>query len=187
MARPREHSDDELLDRISAALVGATESWTLADAARVAGVHPATLIKRFGSKHGVLVALSTKWSAAIPDTPQTHDCVAELESWVDGLAGPPHERTQAVASLTMLLEDMRDEELSLLLSGGWERQINYLAALLSAAHAAGKLTGSPTPATSAALLLDIVNGCYLRATATGARDSTANPRTLIRALMESWK
>jgi AcrR family transcriptional regulator len=185
VARPREHSDDDLLDRISAGLADASGSWSLTGAARVAGVHPATLVKRFGSRHGVLVALSRRWCAALPDAPRTPDCLAELSSWIDGLSGPPEERSRGVAGVAMLLEDLRDEELSRLLGAGWERQIGYLSALIAGAHAAGGLTRSPVPRTAAALLLDIVNGSYLRAAA-GHGVSTADPRTLIHALLESW-
>ena len=186
MARPREHSDDDLLDRISRGLAEASGSWTLAEAARAAGVHPATLVKRFGSKHAVMVALSKRWSAAIPEAPLTHDCLAELRSWVEGVATPPPDRSRGVAGVTMLLEDLKDNELSQLLSAGWERQITYLTALISGAHADGQLSRSPEPRTAAALLLDIVNGSYLRAAASARSTTTVAPRTLLHALMESW-
>ena len=186
MARPREHSDDDLLDRISAGLADASGSWTLAEAARVAGVHPATLVKRFGSKHAVLVALSKRWGSAIPEAPLTHDCLSELRSWVAGVARPLQERSRGVAGLTMLLEDLKDDELSGLLSAGWERQITYLTALIGGARADGELTRSPDPRTAAALLLDVVNGSYLRAAASAHPATTVAPQTLVHALMESW-
>ncbi len=186
MARPRAHTDDELLDRISGGLIGATGSWTLTDAARVAGVHPATLVKRFGSKHDLLVALSRRWCAGIPERPLTDDCVAELDSWIDELAQPPKERSRRVADLSMLFEDIKDDELSALLSAGWERQISYLTALIGGAHACGKLARSPACRTAAALLLDVANGCFLRGAATEDPATISNPQTLIRALLESW-
>jgi AcrR family transcriptional regulator len=186
MARPREHSDDELLDRVSAGLADASGSWTLTEAARAAGVAPATLVKRFGSKHAVLVALSKRWSAAIPERPLTGDCLAELRSWIEGVGGPPQDRSRGVASITMLVEDLKDDELSRLLSAGWERQITYLAALIGGARADGRFTRSPEARTAAALLLDVVNGSYLRAVASARSTTTATPRTLLNALMESW-
>lgn len=186
MARPREHSDDDLLERISAGVADASGSWTLAEAARAAGVHPATLVKRFGSRHAVLVALSERWSAAIPEAPLTQDCLGELRSWVDGVARPPRDRSRGVAGVTMLLEDLKDGELSRLLSAGWERQITYLAALISGARDDGHLTRSPEPRTAAALLLDVVNGSYLRAAASARSTTTVAPQTLLNALMESW-
>ncbi|MFE4514638.1 TetR/AcrR family transcriptional regulator [Kitasatospora sp. NPDC056783] len=186
MARPREHSDDDLLDRISAALADTSGAWTLAEAARAAGVHPATLVKRFGSRHAVLVALSTRWSAAIPQAPLTGDRLGELRSWVDGVARPPRDRSRGVVGVTMLLEDLKDDELSRLLGEGWERQITYLAALVGGAREDGHLTRSPEPRTAAALLLDVVNGSYLRAAASTPPTITVSPQALLNALMESW-
>ena len=53
--RPRTHSDDALLDATFRA-VGAVgpARLTLADVAREAGVAPATLVQRFGSKRALL-------------------------------------------------------------------------------------------------------------------------------------
>lgn len=186
MARPREHSDDDLLERIAAGLADATGAWTLAEAARVAGVHPATLVKRFGSRHAVLVALSKRWSATIPEAPLTDDCLGELRSWVNGVGGPPRDRSRGVAGVTMLLEDLKDDELSRLLDEGWERQIAYLTALISRARDNGQLVHSPEPRTAAALLLDVVNGSYLRAAASARSTTTVAVQTLLNALMESW-
>jgi AcrR family transcriptional regulator len=186
MVRPREHSDDELLERIGAALADCAGEWTLAEAARAAGVHSATLIKRFGSRHAVLVALSKRWSATIPEAPLTGDYVAELRSWIDGVAGPPQERSRSVAGVTMLLEDLKDDELSRLLSEGWERQIGYLRALITGARDNGGLARSPEPAAAAALLLDVVHGSYLRAAASSRSHTTTDVQTLLKALMESW-
>lgn len=188
MARPREHSDDDLLDRVGASLAEASGVWTMAEAARAAGVHPATLVKRFGSWHGVLVALSRRWSAALPEAPLTQDPLGELRSWVDEVARPPQDRSRRVAGVAMLLEDLRDDELSRLLSEGWDRQIAYLAALVSGAREDGHLSRSPDPRTAAALLLDLVNGFYLRAAAS-ARSSAAPdaaPQSLLNSLLESW-
>lgn len=180
------HSDDELLDSISRGLASASASWTLTEAAHAAGVHPATLVKRFGSKHAVLVALSKRWSGALPEEPQTGDCLAELAAWVDGVARPPQERSRGVANLTMLLEDLKDDELSGLLSNGWERQITYLTALIRGARAHGHLCRAPEPRAAAALLLDVVNGSYLRAAARAHPATTVTPQTLLHTLLESW-
>lgn len=58
--RLRTLSDEQVLERVGAALGQSGSAWTLAGAAAVAGLHPATLIKRSGSRHGLLVALSRR-------------------------------------------------------------------------------------------------------------------------------
>jgi hypothetical protein len=156
VARPRVHSDDELLDRISQGLANASASWTLTEAARAAGVHPATLVKRFGG------------------------------AWIDGVARPPQERARGVADFAMLLEDLKDDELSGLLSEGWECQITYLTALISGARADGHLSRSPEPRAAAVLLLDVVNGSCIRVAASAHPATTVIPQTLLHGLLESW-
>ena len=59
MARPRTSTDQEILQRIAPAAGGSDSAWTLAGAAQAAGLHPATLIKRFGSREGVLRVRNT--------------------------------------------------------------------------------------------------------------------------------
>src|SRR5512145_315992 len=56
MARPRTISDDTLLAATSAAIGRRGPAFTLADVAREAGVAAGTLVGRFGSKHGLLLA-----------------------------------------------------------------------------------------------------------------------------------
>jgi hypothetical protein len=86
----------------------------------------------------------------------------------------------------MLLEDLKDDDLSRLLNEGWERQIAYLSALISGARDNGRLTRSPESTTAAALLLDVVNGSYLRAAASPRSTTAIAPQTLLNALMETW-
>jgi AcrR family transcriptional regulator len=185
MARPREHSDDDLLERISAGLADSSGTWSLSEAARAAGVHPATLVKRFGSKHGLLVVLSHRWLDGIPVAPRSDDCLAELRSWIEGIADPPPDRSRGVAGLTMLLEDVKDDVLSDLLHTGWKRQLSYLAALLSGARAQGALMRAPDPEVGAAVLLDLVNGSYLRAAA-ATGPPTIPARHTLRTIVEGW-
>jgi AcrR family transcriptional regulator len=66
MARPRGIADEELLAAAQALLyeVGPA-AFTLEKAAARAGVSAATLIKRFGSKRQLLLALNRRWVASI--------------------------------------------------------------------------------------------------------------------------
>lgn len=67
-ARPRSVSDEELLQATARAVsrVGPARL-TLADVAREAGVVPATLVQRFGTKRGMLLALARQGSGSEHD------------------------------------------------------------------------------------------------------------------------
>jgi AcrR family transcriptional regulator len=185
MARPREQSDGQLLAAIAAGLSTAQGSWSLADAAEAAGVHPATLIKRFGSRHGVLVALSQRWIDSIPSRPVTEDAVCELTVWIDSHTASPTKRPEAVAKITMLIEDLKDDELAELLRQGWDRQRRYVAALIIACRAQGDLTRAPEPRDAAALIVDALMGSALRAAA-GPTAGSSHTRAPVRALLKGW-
>lgn len=184
MARPRNLSDAQLLDRIAETLGTADNTWTLAEAAAGADVHPATLIKRFGSRHGLLVALSHRWIEAIPTEPLTADGRRELMAWIDALGDDSTSHAQVLTRLDMLLEDLRDPELRALLDLGWDRTITYLSALIVHARHERRLAGDIGAEQVARLILDTAHGGLLRsAVATpGSADPAQSTRTLLEAL-----
>jgi AcrR family transcriptional regulator len=182
MARPREHTDEALLDLVGAALARRTarSRWSLADVAGESGVAPATLVKRFGSRHGLLVALSQRWIDSIPAEPAGGDAVAELTAWVEATFSPAPGRPAAVVGMQHLMEDLSDDELAALLAHGWAKQVDHLAALLAKAG----LTRLGDPRTGARLLFDALNGGQLRAAAGDSR--SADALSILRAFWELW-
>ena len=184
MARPRTISDAELLDRIANTLGDADNTWTLADAAGGAGVHPATLIKRFGSRRGLLVALSHRWIDAIPTDPVTADGHRELVSWIGSLGDESTLHIQILTRLDMLLEDLRDPELRSLLNCGWEKTINYLSTLIEHARQESRIAGDISAEQLARLILDTAHGSLLRAAVapTGGADLAQSAQTLLEAM-----
>jgi AcrR family transcriptional regulator len=187
MPRPREHSDEELLELVGAGLAGnGRVGWTLAEVAANASVHAATLVKRFGSKRGLLVALSRRWLAGLTAHPFTTDPVAELLGWLREAAGSRPNRQQAIADMAMLMEDLVDGELSALLVRGWEIQMAYLAALVADAQARGLFTRAPEPVVASVAILDMVNGGAMRAAAYPSV-GTWDARTVASAMLESWR
>jgi len=65
--RPRQTSDDELLAATARVMRRRSPTQlTLADVAREAGVVPATLIQRFGTKRGLLLTLCRSAPSAVP-------------------------------------------------------------------------------------------------------------------------
>jgi AcrR family transcriptional regulator len=133
-----------------------------------------------------LVALSRRWVDSLPQRPVSGDPLRELRSWVDAQTESRKERPHAVAGITMLVEDLKDDELTELLRQGWDRQLEYLAALVTAARAQGTLTRAPNSSMAAALLLDVLNGSSLRAAAGSTRLSSGHTRTSLHALMKGW-
>lgn len=65
--RPRETSDEEILSATARAMQRLNPTQlTLADVAKEAGVVPATLIQRFGTKRGLLLAMCRTAPAGVP-------------------------------------------------------------------------------------------------------------------------
>jgi len=187
VVRPRQHTNEELLELVGDSLTSGRGGWTLAEVAADAGVHASTLLKRFGSKHGLLVALSRRWVARLVTTQQTGDAYLELIEWVANVADPPSDRERALADMAMLMEDLADDELSSLLVGGWAKQVAYIAGLVREAQAAGRLRNAPDPDLAAATMVDLVNGAALRAAAYPAPRESIDPRATTTALLEAWQ
>ncbi|MGV9824577.1 MULTISPECIES: TetR/AcrR family transcriptional regulator [unclassified Gordonia (in: high G+C Gram-positive bacteria)] len=181
MARPRREEQDVLVDRIAATLSERQQlqPWTLAEISPAVGLSPAGLIKRFGSRSGVLQALSRRWIDSIPGAP--HGVVPvedELRAWVAErfIAGGSH----AVAyGLVNLVDDLIDDSLRPLLVEGWGKEISYLSGLLRRLE----LPGLRDPTRGAALLFDALHGSMLRSAA--LPDPTAASRTLDE-LLGAW-
>ncbi len=187
MSRPKVHSDEELLRLIEGGSLSNDGTWTLKDAAREAGVHPATLVKRFGSRHSLLMTLSRRWVNARPSAPTTDNAHQELLDWIKASASPPDDPGEARAGIAMLLEDIKDEELRALLIEGWTREIDYLTSLIEHATAEGDLRNAPQSTLAATLIFDYVNGAQVRAAATMDAHRLSDPRDALNFIMEGWK
>lgn len=179
MTRPQRETQHVLLDRIAQALAARNDirPWTLADIAPAAGLSPAGLIKRFGSRKGVLLALSRRWIDGIPEQPHgSRPARDELRAWVNDRFAPEH---ACAGGLTQLIDDLIDDDLRELLIAGWAREQRYLASLLQACE----LPGVTDPHSCAALLFDALNGASLR-------HATHTPHAPVRqnleTLMEMW-
>lgn len=182
MVRPRRADDDELLSRIVTALEqrADTSVWTLSDVAPAAGMSPAGLIKRFGSKTGLLRALTRRWVDSIPQRlPEGADAALVLEEYVSAQFGA-RSPDGALFALSEILGELRDPELAVLLAEGWRRQAAWLALLLDDL----KLPQLADPDVGATLLLDALHGGLFRAAVGSDRTS---PRFTLYRLMEVWK
>lgn len=145
MPRPRLRTDDELLDATRAALTTrGPADLTLADVAARAGVSPATLVQRFGTKRGLLLAFARR-AAAAPELALERarsGRPGELRAALVGLATDLGDRRGVVNGLATLLGDLRDPELSRLARRHAEGTVAGLTLLVEAAIARGELAPS---------------------------------------------
>lgn len=184
MARPQRASDEEIVARIAHHLGSRdwpASSWSLAEVAPAAGLSPAGLVKRFGSRAGLLRALGDHWVTTIPDAPQLPGRpLEELRQFArDGFAAPT--AAAAIGGLGDLLADLADDSARAVLREGLERQVSYVALLVE--HLALPRTGDPVRA--AALLLDALHGGLIRRSAEEDGASPTPDRT-INTFLEWW-
>src|SRR3712207_5445213 len=113
MPRPRTVEDSAVLDAVAevAGRVGPS-SLTLAMVGEEVGLSPATLLQRFGSKRGLLLAMTERWATS-GERPLAGDGGSPLATLRDGLVAlaadvDPPERM--AASLAYLQLDMTDPD-----------------------------------------------------------------------------
>ncbi len=180
MVRPRRLEDDALLDRIAGALQQrrALTPWTLAEIAEPVGLSPAGMLKRFGSRRDILLALSRRWVDSVPVTLAGEPAEDELRAWV--LQRFAHEGTRGVArGLVDLLGDLADEELRACLAEGWAKEIAYLAGLLRRMDPP-RLDDTDR---GARLLFDALNGAMFRQ---AAHLAPLGPISVLDDFLELW-
>ena len=146
MVRPRTVTDETLLDAAAAAVaaVGPT-ALTLAEIGSRVGLSPATLVQRFGSKRGLLLALARHSADALPNQLRlAAGAPAPAAALIDSLTSLADSITtsaQFANHLAFLLLDLTDpdfQEVSRIYARGVETAI---ADVLDAGRAAGELVG----------------------------------------------
>lgn len=183
MVRPRRLEDDELLARIVVALEQRADltPWSLQDVAPAAGIGPAGLIKRFGSKRGILLALTRRWIELIPQgpLPDGTDPGVELREYVSREFGADS-AAGAVFALSEVLSELHDPELVALLAEGWGRQAERLAEMLAEMD----LPRLPDAEVGGTLLLDALHGSLFRSAVNLGRTT---PLTTLEHFLEMWR
>jgi AcrR family transcriptional regulator len=181
--RPRTRSDDELLDATVRAIgaVGPTRL-TLADVAREAGVAPATLVQRFGSKRALLLALSGRAAgrAAAAFPRPGNDPLKALADGLVALTAPVADPDAFAHHLAFLQLDLADPELRANAAAHARAVRRAIRRLLDAAVAAGQLAPCDTPALAAA-----VHAIYQGALIAWALDRRGTPGARVRAALRA--
>jgi AcrR family transcriptional regulator len=159
--RPRKVTDEQLLTAALVVMnrVGPNEL-TLAAIAREAGVTPAVLVQRFGSKRELLLALSQKFSDDSGDlvaamARQHASPLAALRAYADCVAGMAATPAAFVRNLAYLQTDLTDPEFRRHLGKHAKATRAGLRRLLDRAVRAGELR-SDTPTTRLARTIEAV-------------------------------
>jgi AcrR family transcriptional regulator len=118
--------------------------FTLADVANEAGLSPATLLQRFGSKRGLILAFA-RAAAAEATAPfeqariQNHSPLAALRAGLVGAARGLQSRQEVANSLGVLIDDIVDDEMRAAAVLHAEATEGAIRELLDAAMAAGEI------------------------------------------------
>ena len=160
--RPRETSDEEILAAAARAMQHyGPAQLTLARVAREAGVVPATLIQRFGTKRGLLLALASTAPAAVPQQfaaargkyPSPLKTLVELYAACSEFASTPESLANGLAYLQ---NDLTDPEFRAITLAQFKALQAETRKLLDEAVAARELMSCDTA--ELARLIQQVNG-----------------------------
>jgi AcrR family transcriptional regulator len=163
VGRPRSIADDRLLAAAAAAIGRHGPGFTLADVAGEAGVAAGTLVARFGSKRGLLIAVSrgggartvADMRAAAARRPAGG---AAVRAALIAAAADLDDPATAANHLAQLGADLADPELRAAVLEGQRAMGAELRRLL---RRAPDLPAAPSPARAAEALLAIWNGTLL--------------------------
>ncbi|PYT81390.1 MAG: TetR family transcriptional regulator [Acidobacteria bacterium] len=164
--RPRETSDQEILAATARAMQRYSPTQlTLAHVAKEAGVVPATLIQRFGTKRGLLLALYSTVPASVPEQFASGrakyrsplKALVELYVSSSGFAATPESMANGLAYLQ---NDLTDPEFRAITLAQFKACRAETRKLLDEAVAAGELVKCNT-AELARLILQVNGGSML--------------------------
>ncbi|MDX6555423.1 MAG: hypothetical protein QOD86_1618 [Miltoncostaeaceae bacterium] len=163
MGRPRTIADDRLLAAAAAAIGRHGPGFTLADVAAEAGVAAGTLVARFGSKRGLLIAVSrggtVRTIAAMRGAAASRATGgAALRAALVAAAADLDDPATAANHLGQLGADLADAELRAAVLEGQKAMGAELRRLL---RRAPDLPAAPPPTRAAEALLAVWNGTLL--------------------------
>lgn len=189
MARPRKISDERLLAAAGGVIARLGPGFTLADIATEAGVVAGTLVQRFGSKHGLLAALSRMTIDALPDSIRTaaKGHADPLDALRAGLVEPYaalDDPAAAANNLAQLAVDFADAELRDLLAQLYAAVEAEVAILVH--DAAATLPGAPAAPQAARVLTALAEGSAIRWSVHPTGSLRERIRTDIDAVLTTW-
>jgi AcrR family transcriptional regulator len=167
MPRPQKVTEEQLFAATYAVMnrVGPREL-TLAAIAQEAGVTAAVIVQRFGSKRGLMLALTRRYYESSADivtsfARQHRSPLAALRAYGDGVAGMAASPAAFVRSLAYLQEDLSDAEFRRLLAKHGKSTRAGLRRLLDAAVKAGELREGASSARLARTVETVLSGAVM--------------------------
>ena len=190
--RPRQTSDEQILAATGRVMQRRSPTQlTLADVAREAGVVPATLIQRFGTKRGLLLALCRTAPGAVPQqfaaarAKHKSPLRALIELYADCTAFAPTPEAMA-NGLAYLQIDLTDPDFHAITLAQFRALRDETQKLLDAAVAARELR--PCDTAAIARLIQHVNGGAMLSWAVYRQGSVAAwVRRDLQALLAPYK
>jgi AcrR family transcriptional regulator len=194
MARPRHITDERLIAAAGTAISRLGPGFTLADIAAEAQVSVGTVAQRFGSKHGLLVAMTREAIDGMrgqlrdpdPGDPSPDPVSATIRAIVDAYA-PLDEPAVAANNLAQLAVDLADPELRLLMAEFYSVIEAELTVLVERAVAAGALPGAPPAAQTARALAALADGTAVHWSARPEGSLGDRLRADLTAVLGGWQ
>lgn len=133
MARTKTISDEAVLTAAATVMFAKGPSdFTLADVANAAGIAPATLVQRFGDKHGLVVAAiaqdNVSFERFLAELPREVGAEAVIGVFARMFQGVEEDADQFADQLLWLRQDMRDPDLNRLARDRFEKLRAAIAA-----------------------------------------------------------
>jgi AcrR family transcriptional regulator len=166
MGRPRTVSEDLVLDATAEAIGREGPGrLTLASVAATCGLSPATLVQRYGSKRGLLLALAARAPAGVPAVfararRRTRSHLGALHAALADLAAMPDRATLA-NHLAFLQMDLADPEFGAFAAEHARAVQQEIRVLIDDAKGAGELRRDSDPASLAEAVQTAYNGALI--------------------------
>jgi AcrR family transcriptional regulator len=188
MGRPRKISDEELMAACGRVIGRHGPGFTLAHLAAEAGVAVGTVSGRFGSKHGLLMAMMTAAADGVEErmraaSERYPDPVSAVLSAVLVTAEGVDDPTTTTNHLAQLGIDMSDPALREGLAVLRARVRDVLRTLIAAAA----LPGAPPPPRAARIIAGLAQGVQLDWALAPAGKLSDRLRADVRAVLDSWR
>jgi AcrR family transcriptional regulator len=189
MARPRQITDERMLTAAGRVVSRLGPGFTLADVAAEAKVAVGTLAQRFGSKHGLLVAMTrTAIDRMRGQMRGSVSGVGGSGAVIDVLVAayaPLDDSATAANNLAQLAADLADDELRGLMAEFYAVMEAELTALIRLA--AGELPGAPAAPVAARILTAVADGTAIHWSARPEGGLCERMRADLAAVVSGWR